>query len=279
MVVSWELLSLACLVLCGAPLATSQDHSEYPVCAEAGLIAEVPNNPFVADLVEDVWRNLADGSRMPIDSQDSDGILIRGSQSPQVVGIVARDSVGRVFYRKQTLSFSLDPSGKRIQKSQSVGWYEYICDPATKRRTHLACAHSSPHPDRSVAAYTQNAVLSASCEKDVVFAQFPESANTLTTKTWTAWHNQTKGRDNLGIEAVEGVPAYRYRFTLTDREHSLHEIVISDELFAHLVQVAWLQFPTSEFEQKLANIRRNEPDPQLFEIPERPRSALLGILK
>lgn len=269
-------LSLAFLVLCGAPLAASQARAEYPICKADGSIAEMPNNPFVADLVEDAWRNSADGSKITIESQDSDGIMISGSQNPQVVGIVARDSAGRVFYRRLTMFFSLDANRKRIPGSKSEGWYGLICDPVTKKVTHQSCLHSSSSPDHTVAAYTQNAALGATCEKDVGSTQVPENPNPSTTARWAAWHNQVRGRHNLGLEMFDGIPGYRYRLTLTHRDHSLHEIVVSDELFADLAQSYWLQFPISEFERKLANIRRNEPDPKLFETSEEAKEQALG---
>ncbi|HET6206558.1 MAG TPA: hypothetical protein VFD98_07095 [Terracidiphilus sp.] len=269
-------LSLAFLALCGAPLVASQARLEYSICTAHASIAEMPNNPFVADLVEDAWRNSPDGSKIAIESKDSDAIMISGSRNPQVVGIVARDSAGRVFYRRLTMFFSLDANGNRIPGGESEGWYGLICDPVTKTVTRQSCPRLSSRPDRAVAGYTQNAALGATCEMSVGSAQVPDTPTPSTTASWAAWHNQVRGRENLGLEMFDGVPGFRYRLTLTRREHSLHEIVISDELFADLAQSNWLQFPISEFEMKLANIRRYEPDPKLFETSEWTKEQALG---
>ncbi len=45
------------------------------------------------------------------------------------------------------------------------------------------------------------------------------------------WHNVVDGRNNLGPETFEGLPAYRYRLTRTRDERSVHDIVNSDQLF------------------------------------------------
>jgi hypothetical protein len=88
-----------------------------------------------------------------------------------------------------------------------------------------------------------------------------------TSASFAAWHNQVEGRLELGFETFANVPAHRYRLTQTHETRSLYEMVLADDLFAQLSELTWLQFPNDVLEKRLSNVRRNEPDPQLFEIP------------
>jgi hypothetical protein len=49
----------------------------------------------------------------------------------------------------------------------------------------------------------------------------------------------------------------------------MHDIVISDGLSLRIEQTDRLQFPSSECEVNLMNIRRNERDSRSFNVPRR----------
>src|SRR5271156_6747957 len=81
------------LLLAAPLLAQSQPVPGYPMCFPAGHLAvgEVPDKPFTATVAEVEQQVTQAGSGIP-------------DESPTVVGIIARDSHGRVMGRWERTS-------------------------------------------------------------------------------------------------------------------------------------------------------------------------------
>jgi hypothetical protein len=65
---------------------------------------------------------------------------------------------------------------------------------------------------------------------------------------------------------AEGIPAYHYRITVHDG--SLLNVLVSEDLGAIVAETRSKASSSRETGKKLTHIRRGEPSPALFEIPE-----------
>jgi len=236
-----------CLVLGLVSPAAAHAQSEYPVCDVPLAVGEVPDSPFQAELVVDSWTIAPDGSRKPVSSPDAPP------------GIVARDSKGRVMVKSQTkITYSNSEA-----KGESPGWQETICDPVAGTVTSVSYSdvfHQGVEPSTGETALFPAGIGGTALVRPQV--------NVHTTVVFSWWHRIVNGRENLGPETFEGMSAYRFRLHPIQKERSVHDVVNSDELFVQLAQTTWGDDPGSENEKKITHIRRVEPPPTLFDIPE-----------
>lgn len=232
------------LVLGLASLASAQDQpqspSEYPVCRTPLIVGEVPNIPFLADLVDDSWTIGPNGSKTPISSPDAQP------------GVVARDGQGRVLVRSRT---KITYSGSEAE-GESPAWSETICDPVAGTVTSITYGDVFYH---GVEPSTEKVVLIPAGIGGN--ASVRSQANLPTTAVFKYWHYNVKGRENLGPEIFDGMPAFRFRSHPIQEERSGHDTVNSDELFVELARTVWGEEPGRENEKKITRIRRVEPPP------------------
>jgi hypothetical protein len=142
-------------------------------------------------------------------------------------------------------------------------WSETICDPAKGIETTLnyrAVEHSSGSNANSSDA--PDAYIPSGAEG----TGWSRLQKGHTTRVFAYWHNVVDGRDNLGPETFEGIPAYRFRLTRTREERSIRDVVNSDQLFLQLAQTRWKTYPEIEDEIHLTDIHLGEPPQALFDL-------------
>jgi hypothetical protein len=222
-------------------LAQSQPVSHYPMCFPVGHLAvgEVRDKPFTATVVE-------------VEQQVPQAGLGVPDENPTPVGIIARDSQGRVMgrWKRQPASDAPDGSGNP--------WEITICDPQTGGNTSIAY-------HRQESSSEERLPLIPSDAREVFARELPLDGRSTVIFSW--WHRTVNCRDNLGEEIFEGLRAFRYRLTCTQRERSGRDVVNSDDLFLQLAQTTWKSYPTTEENMYLTKIKRDEPEISLFEIP------------
>jgi hypothetical protein len=234
-------------LLCSLMSAQHQIKEQYPLCqSSSAAVGEVPDRPFTARVEEGLRRIQPDGNSVHADSTPD---------SP--AGLVVRDSSGRVMI------------ASRIMTTQSADgnmreWSEVICDPVKGTVTNLKLrllersSESDPDIPDSPDAYIPT---------DAEGTALVDLQKGHTTVVFAWWHNVVDGRNNLGPEIFEGLPAYRYRLTRTRGERSGHDIVNSDQLFLQLAETRWKTYPEIEDEIRLTDIHLSEPPEALFHIP------------
>jgi hypothetical protein len=233
---------LANLLLAAPLLAQSQSAANYPMCFPAGNLAvgEVPDKPFNATVVEVEQQVTQARSGVP-------------EGSPVALGILARDSHGRVMGRWKHISADQAPEGNGNR------WEITICDPQTGRNTFITYRHQESSWEEPLPLIPNDA-------QETFARELPPDRRTTVIFGW--WHRTVDGRDNLGEETFEGLRAFRYRLTRTPRsDHPIRDVVNSDDLFLQLEQTTWKSYPATEDNLYLTNIKREEPAAGLFEIP------------
>jgi hypothetical protein len=256
----WPRVCLLGLVLGLAAIASAQadpkpepqSQPEYPVCNIPLAVGEVPNSPFLAELVDDSWTNAPDGRKIPVDSPD-----------PQP-GVVARDSKGRVMVKLPSkIAYTKSESDSNSEaKAESRGWSETICDPVAGTVTRMSYSdvfHRGEDPSTGESVLFPAGVAGNALVRPQV--------NFHTTVVFKYWHYVVKGREDLGPETFEGTPAYRFRSHPVQNGTSGHDTVNSDEIFVELAETRWGDEPGRENERKITHIRRGEPSATLFDIP------------
>jgi hypothetical protein len=229
-------------LLFAAPLlAQSQPVPHYPMCFPVGHLAvgEVPDKPFTATVVEVEQQVTQAGSGVP-------------DESPTVLGILARDSHGRVMGKWKR------PSAPDASDYKGNPWEITICDPQTAKNTSIAYTRQESSSEEPLPLIPNDA-------QGVLARKLPLDVRSTVIFGW--WHKTVNGRDNLGEEAFEGLPAYRYRLTRTQSERSIRDVVNSDDLFLQLAQTTWKSYPTTEENLYLTKIKQDEPAAGLFDIP------------
>jgi hypothetical protein len=240
------LVSTTALVYSLLP-AQAQTKDEYPLCQSAHTsVGEVPDRPFTARVEEGLRRIRPDGNSVRANS---------GKDSP--AGLVVRDGSGRVMIASRITT-------TQRAEGEMREWSETICDPAKGTITTLNY--------RAVGnSFGSNADVS-----DGTDAYIPSGAegtgwsrvqNGHTTVVFAWWHNVVNGRDNLGPETFEGIPAYRYRLTRTRGERSIRDVVNSDQLFLQLAETRWKTYPEIEDEINLTDVHLGEPPQALLDLP------------
>jgi hypothetical protein len=206
--------------------------------AHSFAIGEVPNSPFTAQVVEVTSQIQPDGRSVALGT-------------PSLLGLAARDSHGRVVARTRTVTTTQEP------ESDLQLWTEIICDPAQGTITTVAYRDSdrSSNLDVRIPSGTEPTASVRTQERSKTIAVF------------SVWHRVVEGRDNMGPETFEGLPAYRYRITRTREPRSVRDVVNSDEPFLQLAVTTWKAYPDTEDDVHLTEIHRNEPSPELFDIP------------
>ena len=188
---------LTSLLLAFASLAFSQPKSEYPpLCFVHSLaVGEIPNQPFAARVVETPQQI----------SQSGNGVALKSVES--LLALVVRDSDGRVSARSRISSSAPGSENNQAQ------WSETICDPlkATNRDITYQEAGDSFGQDRLLPIPDD--------AKGNAFIRRPDRRTTI---VFAYWNRLVDGRDNLGPETFEGIPAYRYHLTRTHDEYSVH---------------------------------------------------------
>jgi hypothetical protein len=246
----WMLIAGVAIV-CGAivtPLASAQItvKDEYPLCqAQRAAIGEVPDRPFTARVVEGMRRIQPDGKSVPLATTESPA------------GLVARDSKGRVMVASK-ITITHEAEGD-VRK-----WSETICDPANgtiATVAYRAIARSSG--SNANIPNGRDAYIPNDAEGN---AWIRDQRKGHTTAVFAAWHNVVDGRDNLGPETFESLPAYRYRLIRTREEGSLRDCVNSDQLFLQLAETKWKTYPEVEDAIHLTEIHLGEPSPALFDL-------------
>jgi hypothetical protein len=229
-------------LLIAAPLlAQSESVPHYPMCFPVGRLAvgEVPDKPFTATVVEVEQQVTQAGSGVP-------------DESPTAVGILARDSHGRVMGRwKRT------PDPDATDRNGNP-WVVTICIPQTGRSTSIAYLRQESSSEEQLPLIPNDA-------QEVFARELPFDARSTVIFSW--WHRTVNGRDNLGEETFDGLHAYRYRLTRPQSEGSVRDVVNSDDLFLQLAQTTWKSYPTTEENLYLTKIKQDEPAAGLFEIP------------
>lgn len=234
---------LGCFILAVTSLAPVQLQAqyEYPLCqARHNAIGEVPGRPFTALVVEETRRIQPDGKAIPLGA----------SELP--AGLVARDSNGRVMVASK-IAITQEADGE-VRK-----WSETICDPLNRTVTTAVFRAIV----RSPGSNPQDLYISNDAEGN---AWVRPQGKVHTTAVFAAWHNRVNGRENLGEETFEGLPAYRYRLTGGHEEGSLRDIVNSDQISLQLEETNWKTYPVVEDVTHLTEIRVGEPLQALFDL-------------
>jgi hypothetical protein len=242
------------LVLGLASLASAQSdpklepQSDYSVCQTPLAVGEVPNSPFLADQVDDSWTIAPEGGQTPVALPEAQA------------GVVARDRNGRVMFKSLT-KIRYSNSGA---EGESPAWSVTICDPVAATVTRITYGDVFY---RGVEPSTEKIVpIPAGIAGNAVVRP---QVNFHTTAVFKYWHYTVRGRDNLGPEIFEGLPAFRFRLhSPQQKERSIHDVVNSDELFVQLVQTTWGDEPGRENEKKITHLRRVDPPLALFDIPQ-----------
>jgi hypothetical protein len=223
--------------------AQSQIRGEYPLCQSSyTAVGEVPDRPFTARVEEGLRKIQPNGNSVHADSTPD---------SP--AGLVVRDGSGRVLIASKITTTQRAEGDFRE-------WSETICDPAKGTITTLNYRASgsnvavSDGPD----AYLPSGAEGTGWSRE-------QKGHTTVVFAW--WHNVVKGRDNLGPETFEGIPAYRYRLTKTREERSIRDVVNSDQLLLQLAESRWKTYPEIEDEFRLTDIHLGEPSQALFDLP------------
>ena len=235
--------------------AQIQSKEEYPVCQTGhAFVGEVPNLPFTARVEEGLRRIGPDGKTVRVDDKPD---------SP--AGLIVRDGNGRVIISSRITT-------THAAEGDVSEWSETICDPARGTVTDLTYRVTEPSSGlRATSADGADAYIADGAEgTGLTRVQKGHS-----TRTFVCWHNVVEGRDNLGPEILDGIPAYRYRLTRTRREHSIHDVVLSDQLFLQLADTTWKRYPEVEDEIHLIGIHLGEPLPALFEIAPAVRAHVM----
>jgi hypothetical protein len=248
--------------LCGLMLvatslssAQAKPEGEYPLCqtllAAVGggpdwaAVGDVPNLPFTALAEEGLRKIQSDGSRVALATPDSPA------------GLVVRDSGGRVMVASR-IKTTHEAEGNFRE------WWETICDPAKGTVTTIKYRATASSSDTDI-PNGPDAYLPIGAQGT---AWIRDDGKGYTTSLLAAFHRVVDGRDNLGAEMFEGLPAYRYRLTRTHTDRSLHEVVISDQLFLNLAFITWKTYPEIEDEIHLTKIYLGEPREALFDLPQ-----------
>jgi hypothetical protein len=238
---SKRFVGLVSLLFAAPLLARSEPGPHYPMCFPVGQLAvgEVPDKPFTATVVEVEQQVTQRGSGVP-------------DESPTAVGIIARDSHGRVMGRWRRISVPDAPD------RNGNPWEVSICDPQTGRSTSISYLRQESSSEEQLPLIPNDA-------QEVFARELPLDARSTVIFGW--WHRTVSGRDNLGEETFEGLHAYRYRLTHTQSERSIRDVVNSDDLFLQLAQTTWKSYPTTEENLYLTKIKQDEPAAGLFSIP------------
>ncbi len=230
-------LSLGLAILSMCPPA-------YADCTiNAGLfIGTVAHVPFSAEIVSTDWKVLADGSEAPA-----------GSKS---IEEVARDNFGRV----------------RIQRipAKNTGGnpFTLICDPVAGTQTALM-EQTVPDMDSSQPRATK-----------IIYTAWVTPAPRLHRgeQFITGWRaGSNKAVQDLGFKTIEGISTQGDRSPIlggpdVDQAESIKKQFIetwSSQEFGSQLLVVRADFDKGkELRTALVNIRQNEPDPALFQIPD-----------
>jgi hypothetical protein len=203
--------------------AAAPEMHTYFICSYLNfVVGEAPGLPFTAR-IEEVQRQI-----------DSDGGLGTPLSAPSALGLIARDSEGRVLVRHWMTIPAAE--GQQAGADPHV-WTELICDPIKGTSTMLDSSGTItpviPHQDQDQ-------------DKEHIDGS-------------AAFHPMVSGRENLGAEIFEGLPAFRYRFPNNRHEHSVYEEVNSDELFLQLATIEPERYPDLVDDVHLTQIQRQEP--------------------
>jgi hypothetical protein len=221
-------LCLIVLTLATVSSVDAQSKSKYPICAGGSFL-------IVGEVPDNPFT-----ANIVVDSWQtaSDGSRKHlDLPSRDRSYYVARDSKGRVIFKSRGEVTIHGTDGDR----KTVGLELTICDPVEGKVTrvdYLGHAFVRPQNDPR------------------------------TTENFTFFRNKVSGREDLGPEVFDGVPANRYRLTKTQEDGSLHELVISEELEAQLSLKRWEIYPTVEQEISLSHINRRDPPQEMFKVPE-----------
>ena len=201
--------------------AAAPERHAYLICSYLNFAAgEAPGLPFTAR-IEEVKRQI-----------NSDGGLGTPLSAPNALGLIARDSEGRVLVRHWLTIPAAE--GQQAGADPHV-WTELICDPTKGTSTTLDSSGTLspviPHQDQ---------------DKEHIDG-------------FAAFHPMVSGRENLGAEIFEGLPAFRYRFPNNRHEHSVYEKVNSDEFFLQLATIEPERYPDLVDDVHLTQIQREEP--------------------
>jgi hypothetical protein len=225
--------------------AAAPEMHTYFICSYLNfVVGEAPGLPFTAR-IEEVQRQI-----------DSDGGLGTPLSAPSALGLIARDSEGRVLVRHWMTIPAAE--GQQAGADPHV-WTELICDPIKGTSTMLDSSGTItpviPHQDQDQ-------------DKEHIDGS-------------AAFHPMVSGRENLGAEIFEGLPAFRYRFPNNRHEHSVYEEVNSDELFLQLATIEPERYPDLVDDVHLTQIQREEPPETPFAwwtqspTPEQPSALRL----
>jgi hypothetical protein len=143
-----------------------------------------------------------------------------------------------------------DPNWKPGQKNPE-GWHEWICDPRNKTMTHLL------QTPKYFSHYARTLPASVSARNGKVAS----------TDIFNWWRYTAAGRENLGEEVFESLPAHRYRARKTYPPRSLYENADADGLALQLLQSIRYLDPPVVVETRLTNIRLSEPSKNLLALP------------
>jgi hypothetical protein len=244
---------LAGLTLLIAPLLRAYD----PVCTAAPIqVGAVLNNPFSADVVSGTWKIQPDGGS---EQTNPDTHLQQH---------IARDSRGRVVYW-------VTQTNRNNRDREPFLWRFQVCDPAQGVVTDFSYWRVSFSQFNFVDGAFEDVFAGYSNE----MPQVRPFKSLWTTETYQrGWPcccgtkastqvDCSSRFPSLEAEAVDGVAAHRRRLG-EKGDRSILDEVFSQDLSAQLAQL-WLDSTmTSGRGYKLANIRRQEPDPALFRIPD-----------
>jgi hypothetical protein len=226
--VSSTRLCLIVLILAIVSSAGAQSKSKYPICAGGSFLV-------VGEVPDNPFTaNIVTDSWQTASDRSRRHLDLPSRDRSYYV---ARDSKGRVIFmgRREVTIHGKDGDGK------TVGREVTICDPVEGKVIRI---------DYQGHAFVR-----------------PQS-DARTTENFTFFRNKVSGREDLGPEVFDGVPANRYRLTKTQENGSLHELVISEELEAQLSLKRWEVYPTIEQEIRLDDISRREPPQGMFNMPE-----------
>jgi hypothetical protein len=134
-----------------------------------------------------------------------------------------------------------------------------LCNPGTGRNTSINYRSAESPGEDGLPLIPNDA-------KEINAVSTPQDRRT--TAVFAYWHNVVKGRDNLGEETFASLPAYRYRITRTHDEGSVRDVVNSDEIYLQLAQTTWKQYPSIEENLHLIEVKRDEPLPDWFNLPQ-----------
>jgi hypothetical protein len=229
------LIQIVLVVAAGTATSFSQSYPEAALCQWDLVGGEIPNSPLMADIMEKTR------------SVGSDGLLAPLTITERVAGYVARDSKGKVVMRTYDAP---DRPRSTPGFKDSDGWVQVVCDP---RRKTVVEAFLPAHESRGHGITR--------------FQNHPNSYHT--TATFHYFHYKVPGRENLGEETFEGVPAFRYRFpraSVDVQKGHLVEAINADDLAVQLLRSLWMPNPPSEVE-RLTNLRFPEPPKKLLDVP------------